>query len=226
MTVRVLVADAQAIARSGLRMMVRASDDFVVAGEAADGAEAIMQARLWEPDIVLMDLRMPGGLDGIRTLRVLRDLPSPPRVLVIGTTADEEQVLEALDAGASGFLLKDLQCEELLSALRVVASGGQVFAPAVLGRLLRLAAHRPPDRITAAGSRLASLTGSERDVLRLIGAGMTNDEIARELHLAATSVKTYVSRTLAKLGLSNRTQAAVLAYRAGLIGGEGEEGAG
>ncbi|MGW8953912.1 response regulator [Streptomyces sp. NPDC055709] len=213
-----IIVDDQAIIRSGLRVMIESSEDFEVVGEAVDGADAIIQAKLHQPDIALMDLRMP-HVDGASATRKLVQLPNPPRVLVLSTYSSDGQVLEALDAGAWGFLLKDLRCEELFSALHVIASGGRVFAPELLQNLVRQAMRRIPVRVNGLDSRVDALSDSERKVLRLIGMGMTNDQIARELHLAGASVKTYVSRTLAKLGLGNRTQAAVVAYTMGLVSG-------
>ncbi|MER5561263.1 response regulator transcription factor [Streptomyces sp. NPDC002506] len=216
MTIRVIIVDDQAIIRSGLRMMLETSEEFAVVGEAADGADAIIQTKLHRPDIALMDLRMP-NMDGVCATRKLVQLPHPPHVLVLSTYSSDHHVLEALDAGASGFLLKDLRCEELLSAMRVIASGGRVFAPELLRNLVRQATLRTPVNVTGIDARVATLSDSERKVLRLIGMGMSNGQIARELHLAGASVKTYVSRTLAKLGLNNRTQAAVVAYTIGLV---------
>lgn len=217
MTIRVIIVDDQAIIRSGLRMMIESSEDFEVVGEAVDGADAIIQAKLHRPDIALMDLRMP-NMDGVCATRKLVDLPDPPKVLVLSTYHSDGQVLEALDAGASGFLLKDLRCEELFSALHVITSGGRVFAPELLRNLVRQATRRMPVRVNGVDAKVAALSESEHKVLRLIGMGMTNEQIARELHLAGASVKTYVSRTLAKLELGNRTQAAVVAYTMGLVG--------
>lgn len=217
MTIRVAIVDDQAIIRSGLRMMLETSDDFEVVAEAVDGADAIIQVRTHRPDIVLMDLRMP-NVDGACATRKLRELESPPKILVLSTYSSDTQVFDALNAGADGFLLKDLRAEELFSALHVVASGGRVFAPDVLQNLVRRAVRRMPVRVHGVNAKVAALSESERKVLALVGMGMTNEQIAKELHLAGASVKTYVSRTLAKLGLENRTQAAVVAYTVGLSG--------
>ncbi|MFF6946861.1 response regulator [Streptomyces lavendulae] len=217
MTLRVSSVADQAILRSGLRRMLDAAEDFEVVGEAVDGADAIIQTRLHQPDIVLMDLRMP-NLDGVAATRRLTRAPQPPKVVVLSTYSDDRRVLDALGAGASGFLLKDLRCEELFSALRVVASGGHAFAPDLLRNLVRQAVRRTPVRVCGVEAKVAALSDGERDVLRLIGMGMTNEQISRELYLAGASVKTYVSRALAKLGLDNRTQAAVVAYGIGLVG--------
>ncbi|MFE3866189.1 response regulator [Streptomyces goshikiensis] len=216
MTIRLVIADDQQIIRSGLRMILESSDGFEVVGEAVDGADAVVQARLHLPDIVLMDLRMP-HLDGVAAMSRLAALTCPPKVLFLSTYHNDGKVFEALAAGASGFLLKDLRCEELFSALRVIARGGRVFSH----ELLRGLTHRlsPPMPVAVDGleARIATLRDSELEVLRLMGTGMANDQIARELHLAGSSVKTYVSRALAKLGLDNRTQAAVVAYSMGLV---------
>ncbi|MFI9649998.1 response regulator [Streptomyces sp. NPDC052040] len=211
MTIRVLIAGGQAIFRAGLRMMIESQKDLVVVGEAADGAEAIARAKLHEPDVALVDLELP-NLNGICTTRRLVGLPRPPGVILLSDSTETSDVCEALEAGASGFLLKDVQCGELCTALPVVASGARIFTSEVLRSLVRHSTRRAPIPITRIGTRIAALSEGERNVLRLIGTGMTNDQIAKELHLARTSVKTYVSRILTKLGLDNRTQAAVAAY--------------
>ncbi|MGP3691569.1 response regulator [Streptomyces sp. IBSNAI002] len=223
MTIRVVIVDDQAIIRSGLRMMLEASEEFEVVAEAVDGADAIIQTKTHRPDIVMMDLRMP-NVDGVSATRKIVQLPEPPRVLVLSTYSADGEVFDALNAGASGFLLKDLRAEELFSALHVVASGGRVFAPDVLQNLVRRAVRRMPVRVHGVNAKVAALSESERKVLALVGMGMTNEQIAKELHLAGASVKTYVSRTLAKLGLENRTQAAVVAYTVGLAGNPAADG--
>ncbi|WP_345204540.1 response regulator transcription factor [Streptomyces lavendulae] len=195
--------------------MLEPAEGFEVAGETVDGADAIVQARLHRPDVVLMDLRMP-GLDGVAATRRLAGLPLPPKAAVLSAYGEDGHVLDALGAGASGFLLKDLRCEELVSALRVVSRGGHVFAP--LQSLARRAVRRMPVRVCGVEAKVAALSDGERDVLRLLGKGMTNEQISRERHLAGAGVKTYVSRTLAKMGLDNRTQAALVAYGIGLAG--------
>ncbi|MCJ0868361.1 response regulator transcription factor [Streptomyces sp. AP-93] len=214
MTIRVMVVDDQSLIRSGLVTLLASAPDIEVVAEAADGAQAVPLARTHRPDVVLMDLVMP-KVDGLEaTLQVLR-LPDPPRVLVLtGYTADD-LVLDALRAGAAGFLLKDLRPEELFAGIRTVAAGGSALAPGVMRVLLERADTRTgaPDH----AEQLSTLSPGERDVLALVGEGRTNLQIAQALHLSPASVKTYVSRILAQLDLSNRTQAAILAYEAGLV---------
>ncbi|MEU7166283.1 response regulator transcription factor [Streptomyces morookaense] len=218
MSIRVMIVDDQAIIRMGLTMLVDSSDDFEVVAEAGDGAEALSQVAAHRPDVVLMDLNMP-RVDGVEATRRLMRLPEPPMVLVLSVFDADARVLEALEAGACGFLLKDLRPEELFAALHTVASGCRVVAPEVLTSLVRRAADHTPIRVNGAGEKLSLLSQGERRVLALVAAGMTNAEIARTLHLSGASVKTYVSRTLAKLGLDNRTQAAIIAYEMGLAPG-------
>ncbi|MFC5722295.1 response regulator [Streptomyces gamaensis] len=215
MPIRVAIVDDQAIIRMGLTMLVDSHEDFEVVFEATDGAEAVAQVTAHRPDIVLMDLTMP-RLDGVEATRRLMRLPDPPTVLILSVFDTDERVLEALDAGAGGFLLKDLRPEELFAALHTVITGCRVIAPEVLTSLVRKAADRTPVRVGGAGEKLDLLSPGERRVLALVGAGMTNAQIARALQLSGASVKTYVSRTLAKLGLDNRTQAALIAYEMGL----------
>ncbi|MGW6708498.1 response regulator [Streptomyces sp. NPDC054956] len=214
MAIRVMVVDDQSLIRSGLVTLLASAPDIEVVAEAADGAEAVPLARTHRPDVVLMDLVMP-KVDGLEaTLQVLR-LPDPPRVLVLtGYTADD-LVLDALRAGAAGFLLKDLRPEELFAGIRTVAAGGSALAPEVMRVLLERADTRTgaPDH----AEQLSTLSPGERDVLALVGEGRTNQQIAEALHLSPASVKTYVSRILTQLDLSNRTQAAILAYEAGLV---------
>ncbi|WP_329119749.1 response regulator transcription factor [Streptomyces sp. NBC_01465] len=217
MTVRVLIVDDQSIIRSGLRAVLGAYDDVEVAAEAADGAEAVGLARELRPDVILMDLVMPkiGGIEA--TVQIMRP-DDPPRILVLTSFQTDDLVLDALEAGASGFLLKDARPEELIAAVRAVAAGGSAMSPEIMGRLVERAGSRAPAVSDDVREKLDTLTGSEREVLRLIGSGLTNQQIATELHLSPASVKTYVSRMLARLGLDNRTQAAILAYETGLLG--------
>ncbi|WP_371615394.1 response regulator [Streptomyces sp. NBC_00454] len=214
MAIRVMVVDDQSLIRSGLVTLLSSAPDMEVVAEAADGAEAVPLARTHRPDVVLMDLVMP-KVDGFEaTLQLLR-LPDPPRVLVLtGYTADD-LVLDALRAGAAGFLLKDLRPEELFAGIRTVAAGGSALAPGVMRTLLERADTRveTPDH----AEQLSTLSPGERDVLALVGEGRTNLQIAEALHLSPASVKTYVSRILTQLDLTNRTQAAILAYEAGLV---------
>ncbi|MFI5982244.1 response regulator [Streptomyces sp. NPDC051555] len=216
MTIRVLIVDDQALIRSGLRSVLATSDGLAVVGEAADGAEAISAARELRPDVVIMDLHMPhiGGVEA--TLQLLR-LDDPPRVLVLTTFKTDDLVIRALQAGASGFLLKDLSGSELTTAVCTVAAGGTVMSPEIMAQLVSRAHARTPVGFEGMMEKIAGLTDSEREVLALIGAGHTNQRIAETLHLSLASVKTYASRMLTRLGLDNRTQAAVLAYEAGLV---------
>ncbi|MFB7629826.1 response regulator [Streptomyces sp. NPDC056149] len=216
MPIRVLVVDDQAIVRMGLTMLVGSSDDFEVVGEAGDGTEALALAATRRPDIVLMDLNMP-GVDGIEATGRLMRLPEPPKVLMLSVFDTDTRVLAALRAGACGFLLKDLQPEELFAALHSVTAGCRVVAPDVMASLVRRAADQTPIRVNGAAEKLSLLSQGERKVLALVGSGMTNAQIARSLCLSGASVKTYVSRALAKLGLDNRTQAALIAHDMGLV---------
>ena len=213
---RVLLADDQPLMRAGFRMILDAESDLVVVGEAADGVQAVELAGWTCPDVVLMDIRMP-RLDGIEATRRLTSPGGarPPRVLVLTTFDLDEYVYGALRAGASGFLLKDAPPEELIYAIHVVAGGESLLAPSVTRRLIADLATRPAPVPEA--PELASLTGRERDVLMLMARGRSNREIAEQLVVAETTVKTHVGRVLTKLGLRDRVQAVVLAYEQGLI---------
>ncbi|SFR54765.1 response regulator [Microbacterium azadirachtae] len=216
----VLIVDDQAMLRAGFSAILQAQDGIDVIGQAADGAEGVDEARRLRPDVVLMDVRMP-NLDGIEaTRRILaaaeRDGRPAPAVLVLTTFDADEYVHEALRAGASGFLLKDALPEELVQAVRVVASGDALLAPRITRRLLeRFAESRP--RTGGTELRLKGLTEREHEILVLIGRGLSNREIASSLFLAEQTVKTHVSRVFAKLGLRDRVQAVILAYDAGLV---------
>ena len=214
MTIRVLLADDQTLVRGGFRMILRAESDIDVVGEAADGAEAIALARELDPDVVLMDVRMP-NVDGIEaTRRIVDGSKEPPRVLVLTTFDLDEYVYEALRAGASGFLLKDAPEEQLVSGIRIVASGASLFAPAVTRRLIeRFADAAPP----APPPALGELTPRELEVLRLVARGLSNAEIAAELVLSEHTAKTHVAHILDKLDLRDRVQAVVLAYESGMV---------
>jgi DNA-binding NarL/FixJ family response regulator len=213
--IRVLVADDQALVRAGFRAILEAQDDLEVVGEAGDGGEAVAIARELRPDVVLMDVRMP-GVDGIEaTRRLLRD-GDAPRVLMLTTFDLDEYVYEAMRAGASGFLLKDAPRDQLVGAVRTVAAGDSLLAPALLRRLIEDFVRRP-----APGARshpeLEELTERELEVLTLIARGLANAEIAAQLFVSEATVRTHVTHILAKLGLRDRVQAVVLAYETGLV---------
>ncbi|MEV6311745.1 response regulator transcription factor [Streptomyces sp. NPDC051840] len=216
----VLIADDQAMQRFGYRMLLESQDDMTVVGEAGDGAEAIDLIHRHQPDVALMDIRMP-GLDGIEATRRVIASGSRTRVLIVTTFDLDEYAHEGLRAGASGFLVKDAQPEELLAGIRAVADGDAVVAPSLTRRLLDAYVHHLPPAPDADGGsedpRLASLTEREREILTVIGQGWTNGEIAARLHLAESTVKTHVTRILAKTGSRDRIQAVILAYDARLV---------
>jgi len=224
MTIRVLLVDDQPLLRAGFRMILEAEPDLSVVGEAADGYDAVEEARRLRPDVVLMDIRMP-RLDGVEATRRLLAAPdadgaehngAAPRILILTTFDLDEYVVEALRAGASGFLLKDTPTEHLVDAIRVVARGDAVVAPSVTRRLLdRFARHLPGERDV--GARISTLTAREREVLTLMARGLSNGEIAQQLIVSETTVKTHVGRVLAKLGARDRVQAVVTAYETGLV---------
>ena len=224
MTIRVLLADDQPLIRTALQMVITDTDDIEVAGEAGTGAEAVDLTRSLRPDVVVMDIRMP-GLDGIEaTRRIMGSSPdpgSPARVVVLTTFDDDEYVYAALRAGASGFLVKDMALEEILAAVRTVAAGDALIAPAVTRRLIEEFARRPepvPAPAPAGGQRaVGGITERERDVLTLIGRGLSNTEIAADLTLSIATVKTYVTRLLTKLDARDRVQLVIIAYDAGLV---------
>ena len=213
--IRVLVADDQALVRAGFRMILDAEEDIDVVGEASDGAEAVEQARRLTPDVVLMDIRMP-ELDGIEATRRVVDAggDTPPRVLMLTTFDLNEYVYEALRAGASGFLLKDVPPEELAAGIRVVARGDALLAPSITRRLIHEFARAAPAGAPPPG--FAELTAREVEVFKLVARGLSNAEIAAELIVSETTVKTHVARLLMKLGIRDRVQAVVLAYESGI----------
>ena len=212
--IRVLLCDDQRLVRSGFAMILRAEDGIEVAGEAADGVEAVSATRELRPDVVLMDVRMP-RVDGIEATRQVTAMPDAPRVLVLTTFDLDEYVFAALRAGASGFLLKDAPEAQLLAAIRIVADGGSLFAPAVTRRLVeRFASLEGPSEPPPA---LEALTAREAEVLRLLARGRSNAEIAAELVVSEHTVKTHVAHVLSKLGLRDRIQAVILAYESGLV---------
>jgi DNA-binding NarL/FixJ family response regulator len=212
--IRVLIADDQALVRTGFRVILNAEPDLEVVGEAADGRETIEAVRTQRPDVVLMDIRMP-NLDGIEATRRLAAAAHAPRVLILTTFDLDQYVYDALRAGASGFLLKDATAEELLQAVRVVAAGEALLSPSITRRLIADYARRPPPNERPAA--LDELTPRELEVLRLIARGLSNRDIARKLVLGDATIKTHVARIFAKLDLHDRTQAVVLAYETGLV---------
>jgi DNA-binding NarL/FixJ family response regulator len=214
-TIRVLIADDEAIVRDGLRAIVEVEDDLEVIAEAADGAEAVEFARTLGPDVALVDIRMP-AMDGLETTRRLLALANPPRVLVLTTFDRNEYVYEAMKAGASGFLLKDVRRGQLTDAIRKVVAGDTLVAPAITRRLIEEFCRRPSPQ-DARQRELGDLTPRELEVLTLMGKGLSNTEIANTLVVAETTVKTHVARVLGKLGLRDRAQAVVVAYETGLV---------
>jgi DNA-binding NarL/FixJ family response regulator len=212
-SIRVLIADDQAMVRTGFRMILEAESDIDVAGEAEDGERAVFEAKRLRPDVALMDVRMP-NLDGIEATRRVRDA-TDTRVLVLTTFDLDEYVYGALRAGASGFLLKDAPPEQLVDAIRVVAAGDALLAPSVTRRVIEEFARRPSPGPPPA--TLAELTARELEVLRLVARGLSNAEIARELVVSDTTVKTHVAHLLQKLRLRDRIQAVVYAYEAGVV---------
>jgi NarL family two-component system response regulator LiaR len=216
--IRVLVVDDHAVVREGLRTFLELQDGIEVVGEAADGAQAVERAGELTPDVILMDLVMP-RLDGIGAMRELRRRDSASRVIVLTSFLDDERLMPALQAGAAGYLLKDVEPAELARAVRGACAGEALIDPTVAARLLHtLGGNRPsPDRDDA----IAQLTRREREVLELIALGHSNKRIARELDVAEKTVKTHVGHLLAKLGVADRTQAALLAVQSGLSGGVG-----
>jgi len=220
--IRVVVADDQALVRGGFRLILDAHEGIEVVGEACDGREAIDQARTLRPHVVLMDIRMP-VLDGLQATRQILATPDPPHVLMLTTFDLDEYVYDALRTGASGFLLKDVRPEQLADAVRVVAAGDTLLAPALTRRLVEQYVRRPPPGARRP-VRMAVLTDRELDVLRLIARGRSNAEIARTLFVSETTVKTHVTHLFTKLDLRDRAQAVVLSYEAGLVQpGEDEE---
>jgi DNA-binding NarL/FixJ family response regulator len=214
--IRVLIADDQALVRAGFHAILETDDDIEVVGEAADGDEAVERAAELRPDVVLMDIRMP-GLDGIEaTRRVLATGADSPRVLMLTTFDLNEYLYEAMKAGASGFLLKDAPRDQLIGGVRTVAAGDALLAPSLVRRLVEDFVRRPPPG-TAATPGLQDLTERETEVLRHMARGLSNAEIAGELYVSEATVRTHVSHILQKLDLRDRVQAVVLAYESGLV---------
>jgi DNA-binding NarL/FixJ family response regulator len=217
--VRVLLVDDEELVRFGLRTVLEATGGFTVVGEAGDGAAAVAAARELRPDVVLIDIRMP-VLDGLAATKQILALPDPPQVAVLTTFHLDEYVYAALAAGAAGFLLKDTPPRQIAAAVRAVADGTATLSPAVTATLINsYVDRRAAPRRAEALRRIAELSDREREVLQLLGSGGSNAELAQQLYVSEATVKTYVSRLLAKLGLANRTQAAILAHEAGLLEG-------
>lgn len=216
MTIRVLLVDDQPLVRAGLRVLFEGEPDIAVAGEAANGEEAVSLARHMRPDVVLMDIRMP-VLDGLEATRQIAAEPelAAVRVLILTTFESDEYVFEALRAGAGGFLLKDAEPLELLHAVRVLAAGDALLSPSVTRRLIDRFAAAPEHR--GAPVELDALTAREREVMALVAKGLSNDEIAELLTISPATAKTHVSRAMVKLGARDRAQLVVLAYQSGLV---------
>jgi DNA-binding NarL/FixJ family response regulator len=225
--IRVLVVDDQELVRLGFCVILDAADGITVVGEAANGEAAVAQVAAHEPDVVLMDIRMP-GMDGLEATRLITGAPpatprsagsdpaAPPKVVMLTTFDLDDYVYEALRSGASGFLLKDSPRHDLIAAVRAAAAGDALLAPSVTRRLIEAFARRPPETAPSP-SRLASLTARERDVLLLLARGQSNAEIASVLFVSEATVKTHVGNLLAKLGLRDRVQAVILAYETGIV---------
>jgi DNA-binding NarL/FixJ family response regulator len=216
MSIDVLIADDQALVRAGLRMVLEAEPDVRVVAETANGAEALEAMRRTHPDVVLMDIRMP-TMDGLEaTRRIVGSVDEAPRVLILTTFDLDEYVLDALRAGASGFLLKDVPPEQLVAGIRAVSEGDSLLAPSVTRRLIEcfVREHPPPP---TPPQELEELTAREREIFELVARGLSNAEIAERLVVSATTVKTHVARVLSKLGLRSRVQVVVLAYESGVV---------
>ena len=223
-TVRVVLADDQPLVRAGLRVLIADCPDLDVVGEAGTGAQAVQLARQARPDVVVMDIRMP-GMDGIEATQMITaggSGPGPTRVVVLTTFDDDDYVYAALRAGASGFLVKDMALEDILAAIRVVAAGDALIAPSVTRRLIEQFARpapapEPPPRPAQPTRELPGVTGREREVLTLVGRGLSNGEIAGRLVISTATAKAHVARLLAKLGARDRVQLVIVAYQVGLV---------
>jgi DNA-binding NarL/FixJ family response regulator len=212
--IRVLIADDQELVRTGFRVILEAEGDIEVVAEAENGLEAVRQAALTEPDVVLMDIRMP-ELDGLAATEQILRQADPPTIVVLTTFDQNEYIYRALRAGAAGFLLKDAPSSRLIAAVRAAATGDSLIEPSITQRLVERFAEPAP--ATGIPERLEQLTARELDVLRLITRGLSNAEIAAEMFVAETTVKTHVARILAKLGVRDRVQAVVVAYETGFV---------
>lgn len=216
MTISVLLADDQHLVRAGFRSLLRRDRDIAVVGEASTGDEAVRTARELRPDVILMDIRMP-GLDGIAaTGQILAELDT--KVIILTTFETDEYVFAALAAGASGFLTKEIGPEGLRQAVRVVAAGDALLSPSVTRRVVGQFAHRPVPASTAGSDRTAVLTEREREVVRLVATGLSNEEIARQLVISPLTAKTHITRAIAKLGVRDRVQLVIIAFEDGLVG--------
>ena len=217
MTVRVLIVDDQSLVRAGFRMILDAETEIEVVGEASDGLEAVLAARQMEPDVILMDVRMP-NVDGLEaTRRLLDGRDEGPRILILTTFDLDEYVYEALRAGASGFLLKDTPPEQLVEAIMIVARGDALLAPSITRRVIEEFVRRPPASARKPPPELSGLTSREREMLGYIAKGLSNAEIARAAFVSETTVKTHVAHILMKLRLRDRVQAVVYAYENGVV---------
>ncbi|GAB2700860.1 response regulator [Kitasatospora kifunensis] len=218
MSVRVVLADDQPLVRAALEMVISETPDIEVVGEAATGAEAVRLAEELHPDVVVMDIRMP-GMDGIEATRLVTTGPAAARVVVLTTFDDDDYVYAALRAGAAGFLVKDMALDDILAAIRVVAAGDALIAPSVTRRLIAEFAGRrtPAPTPIPAARQLGGITDREREILTLVGRGLSNTEIATELVISMATVKTYVTRLLSKLDARDRVQLVILAYESGLV---------
>lgn len=219
MTIRLLIVDDDPLVRAGLTLMLGGAEDIEIVGEAADGSGVGRLAQELRPDVVLMDIRMP-HVDGLTATETLRARPDAPEVIVLTTFHADEQVLRALRAGAAGFVLKDTPPAEIVAAVRQVANGDPVLSPAVMRQLMtQVSSAAPGDRAARARARIALLAEREREVAVAVGRGHSNAEISARLYLSVPTVKTHVSRVLAKLDLNNRVQIALLVHDAGLLDG-------
>jgi DNA-binding NarL/FixJ family response regulator len=216
-TTKVLIVDDQSLVRAGFRMILESEPEIEVVGEAADGLTAVLAARETQPDVILMDVRMP-NVDGLEaTRRLLEGKEEGPRILILTTFDLDEYVYEALRAGASGFLLKDTPPEQLVEAIRIVAGGDALLSPVVTRRVIAEFVRRPPPSTVQQAPGLDDLTARELEILRLIARGLSNAEIAAEAFVSETTVKTHVARVLMKLRLRDRVQAVVFAYEHGIV---------
>jgi DNA-binding NarL/FixJ family response regulator len=216
MSIRVVLADDQPLIRSGLRVLIADTGDITVVGEAGTGGEAVRLARDTRPDVVVMDIRMP-GMDGIEATRQVTAEPQPPAVLMLTTFDDDDYVYAALRAGASGFLVKDMALDDILGAIRVVAAGDALIAPAVTRRLIGAFVERPAPAPAPPRRPVGGITEREREVLTLVGRGRSNTEIAADLHISVATAKAHVARLFTKLDARDRVHLVIIAYEMGLV---------